>query len=276
MNILVQTFLKNGGIACEMNLLKSEKNILLFGGFVEDFKKNLENMESKFHHIFLLNPLHFNPYGFTQFAYEVGAEEAVTALLAYGLSTFSNEKIKDKALQEFVKTLDVGYLASECNFAEEELEIIAQNYKKSGLTLLVGADLATHKKAENLAKILALLSKTLKDLKIVFLDSKINAIPLEHKAIMPLEDLKSYDGLVVYVQEDARKEGVLEVSNQFCMVSKMQDNTKVKIQLESYQEIVVKMQCNMEIKGMVGILWTTRKVLQKDFCYQLVSLSKVA
>lgn len=117
--------------------------------------------------MFLLSPLHFNPYNFTQFVYEVGSEEAVIALLAYGLSC-SNQSIKDKALQEFVKMLDVGYLASECNFAEEELEEIVKGYVERGLVLVVGLDLATHKNASNIAKILALLSVTLRDLKIVF------------------------------------------------------------------------------------------------------------
>ncbi|MBX7490147.1 hypothetical protein [Helicobacter turcicus] len=275
MNMLMQTFLKNGGIACDLSVVKEAQNVLLFGGFVEDFSKVLENEEfkidSKQNSVFLLHPLHFNPYGFTQFVYEVGVEEAIVALLAYGLSPFGSS-----LLQDFAKTLDVGYLASECNFSEEELEQIVQSYEKCGLTLLVGSDLATHKNVENIAKILALLSVALKNLKLVFLESEIEKILLEHSAIQPLEELGNYDGLVVYVQENAKKNNVLEVSRQFCMVSKAQDGIEVKVKLESHQEVLAKMQCNTELKGMVGILWTSREVLQNGFCYQLVSLSKVA
>ncbi|MCI5968011.1 hypothetical protein [Helicobacter sp.] len=278
MNTLAQTFLKNGGIACDVSIIKEAQNILLFGGFVEGFKRILENMESK-NNVFLLSPLRFNPYNFTQFVYEVGAEEAVVALLAYGFSASDVgikevEGLKDKALQEFVKTLDVGYLSSECNFAEEELQEIVKGYVERGLVLVVGEDLATHKNASNIAKILALLS--VRDLKIVFLDSKVNAVSLEREEIKPLGDLKSYDGLVVYVPKESKKGNILEVSKQFCNVSKMQDGAKVKVKLESHQEILAQMQCNAILKGMVGILWISREVLQKNFCYQLVSLSKVA
>ncbi|WDL74263.1 hypothetical protein IP360_05315 [Helicobacter winghamensis] len=274
MNALMQTFFKNGGIACEKNVLDMGQDILLFGGFVESFKGVLEKLESK-SNVFLLSPLYFNPYNFTQFVYEVGSEEAVIALLAYGLSC-SNQSIKDKALQEFVKMLDVGYLSSECNFAEEELEEIVKGYVERGLVLVVGLDLATHKNASNIAKILALLSVTLRDLKIVFLNSEVNGIPLSREEIKPLGDLKSYDGLVVYVPKESKEINVLEVSQQFCKVSKMQDGAKVKVKLESNQEVLAQMRCNVMLKGMVGILWASREVLQNSFCYQLVSLSKVA
>lgn len=275
MNTFMQTFFESGGIACNASLLKQEKGVVLFGGFVESFHHILKNMDFKTdsteRSIFLLSPLHFNPFNFTQFVYEVGSEEAVIALLAYGLSTFGG-----KNLQDFSKTFDVGYFASECNFSEEELEEIVQIYEKFGLIFLVGEDLVRHKNVKNIARILALLSVELKNLKVVFLESKIEKTFIKNSEITPLNSLESYDGLVVYVRENIKKGSILEVSKQFCMVSKMQDGAKVKIKLESNQEVVAQMQCNVEIKGMVGILWTPVSILQEDFCYQLVSLSKAA
>ncbi|TLD80600.1 hypothetical protein LS70_008990 [Helicobacter sp. MIT 11-5569] len=280
MSALVESFLGNGGKATfaeslDKNTLK-DKNLLLLGGFVEDFAFTLQekgiDLDSSKNQVFLLHPLHFNPCDFTQFVYEVGSEEAVIALLAYGLSAFGDEQLK-----EFAKTVDVGYLASECNFSEEELEEIVQSYTESGLTLLIGGDLATHKKASNIAKILALLTSTLQNLKIIFLESCAKVTSQECAKIAPLEEVDSYDGLVVYVQENPKKEGLLEVSKQFCSVSKIQENSDVKVRfLESNQEVLANMQCNMEFRGMVGILWASREKLQNGFCYQLVSLSKVA
>lgn len=274
MNKLMETFLKNGGIAHNANGEFANQSVVLLGGFVEDFKPALEQLEAqdlKDREVFLLHPLRFNPYGFKHFFYEVGAEEAVVALLAYGLSAFKNPPLKD-----FTKTLDVGYLSSECNFAEEELEEIIQSYQKNGLLIFVGKDLQIHKEGENIARILAMLSH-LERVKIVFLESYCTKLPLNMEAMKPLSALESYDGLVVYLQEDSKRCGILEASKQFCLVSKMQENAEIKVRFEdSKREIRAKLQCNTALKGMVGILWIPREMQYDGFCYKLVEITKVA
>ncbi len=94
----------------------------------------------------------------TQFIkYEAGSEEGVAALLADTL-------LKDVALPEAVRAvlndLDIGNLSAETNVGEEELEALRKSLiKKVGFSLVVGSDLYAHPRAENIAKLLALLEK---------------------------------------------------------------------------------------------------------------------
>ena len=94
----------------------------------------------------------------TQFIkYEAGSEEGVAALLADTL-------LKDAELPESVRAvlndLDIGNLSAESNVGEEELETLRKSLiKKVGYSLLVGTDLYAHPRAENIAKLLALLEK---------------------------------------------------------------------------------------------------------------------
>ena len=94
----------------------------------------------------------------TQFIkYEVGSEEGVTALLA---ETLLKERELPKTIRTFLDELDIGYLSAETNIGEEELEMLAKSlHKKSGFSLVVGADLYAHPRAEQIAKLVALLEQ---------------------------------------------------------------------------------------------------------------------
>ena len=94
----------------------------------------------------------------TQFIkYEPQSEEGVAALLVEML-------LRDTDIPDDVKTflddLDIGNLSAESNVGEEELEILRKSMlKKSGFSLVVGSDLYAHPRAEQIAKILALVEK---------------------------------------------------------------------------------------------------------------------
>ncbi len=92
----------------------------------------------------------------TQFMkYEVGSEEGVAALLA---KTLLEDKALPDSVQTYLNDLDVGHLSAESNIGEEELELLKKSLrKKSGFTLIAGADLYDHPKAENIAKLLGLI-----------------------------------------------------------------------------------------------------------------------
>ena len=104
----------------------------------------------------------------TQFIkYEAGSEEGVAALLADAL-------LKDvelpKTVRAFLDDLDIGNLSAESNIGEEELEALQKSLiKKSGFSLVVGSDLYAHPKAEQIAKLLALLE--------VYADFNVICIP---------------------------------------------------------------------------------------------------
>jgi NADH-quinone oxidoreductase subunit G len=94
----------------------------------------------------------------TQFIkYEVGGEEGVAALLAATL--LADHELPD-ALKEAIEALDIGNLSAESNVGEEELEALKRSlWKKSGFTLIVGADLYDHPEAENIARWIAAIER---------------------------------------------------------------------------------------------------------------------
>ena len=96
--------------------------------------------------------------------YEVGTEEGVIALLADTLITNSN------------LDLDIGYLSGETNIGEEELETISKIGKRAkNRTLIVGSDLITHEKSENIAKYIGLIQKN-SNVKVVIVPPDTNSL----------------------------------------------------------------------------------------------------
>ncbi len=93
----------------------------------------------------------------TQFIkYEVGSEEGVAALLAHTLLEGNGDVTK--TLREYLDDLDIGNLSAECNVGEEELDALKKSLlKKRGFSLVVGSDLYMHPRAEQIAKLVALL-----------------------------------------------------------------------------------------------------------------------
>lgn len=94
----------------------------------------------------------------TQFIkYEVGSEEAVVALLVERLL---GRKDIQKELAEVLSELDIGNLSAESNVGEEELDLLKSSLdRKKSISLIVGADMYTHPRAENIAKLLGLLQR---------------------------------------------------------------------------------------------------------------------
>ncbi len=94
----------------------------------------------------------------TQFIkYDAGSEEGVSALLADTL--LKNMEVPNE-IRDILNELDIGNLSAETNIGEEELEDLTKSLiKKNRYSLVIGADLYSHPRAENIAKLLALLEK---------------------------------------------------------------------------------------------------------------------
>ena len=141
----LEIYCKNGGIITplESYLKKNDKtqSILLFGGFIQEFLEKIPHLKNQ-NNVFLLSPLNFNPApNIRQFLYEVGCEEVVLALLAESL--LKQDDIQEK---QWIKDLDVGYLASEVNFSEEEIMAISQSFVECTKGVLrIGKDIYGHK-----------------------------------------------------------------------------------------------------------------------------------
>ncbi|HFQ61855.1 MAG TPA: 2Fe-2S iron-sulfur cluster binding domain-containing protein [Epsilonproteobacteria bacterium] len=94
----------------------------------------------------------------TQFMkYEPGSEEGVSALL---VETLLRDVDVPENIKSFLDDLDIGNLSAESNVGEEELELLRKSLlKKNGFSLVIGSDLYAHPRAEQIAKILALVEK---------------------------------------------------------------------------------------------------------------------
>ena len=92
----------------------------------------------------------------TQFIkYEAGSEEGVAALL---VDTLLKDIELPTGIRAILDNLDIGNLSAESNIGEEELEALHKSLlKKSGFSLVVGADIYAHPRAKNIAKLLGLL-----------------------------------------------------------------------------------------------------------------------
>jgi len=87
----------------------------------------------------------------------VGSEEGVAALLA---KTLLEEKELPSNVSAYLDDLDIGNLSAESNIGEEEFSLLKKSLrKKSGFTLVAGADLYGHPQAENIAKLLGLIER---------------------------------------------------------------------------------------------------------------------
>ncbi len=110
----------------------------------------------------------------TQFVkYEVGTEEGVLALLAQTLIT--NQELT-KREQAFFDGLDEGYLSAETNVGDDELALITKQFLRTkAKTLVIGADLLSHERVENIARLVALIEKY-SDFKILVVPTEVNTL----------------------------------------------------------------------------------------------------
>ncbi len=145
--------------------LSNSRAVIVVGTRVNDdapIVKYHINMASKWHRarVAYMHPMEDSELKniVTQFIkYEAGSEEGVVALLA---DTLLKESKLPQNIRDILDELDIGNLSAESNVGEEELEALEKSLrKKSRFSLVVGADLYAHPRAENIAKLLALLEK---------------------------------------------------------------------------------------------------------------------
>lgn len=145
--------------------LSKSRAIIVMGTRINDdapIVKYHINMASKWHRarVVYMHPIEDGNIQniVTQFIkYEAGSEEGVAALLA---ETLLKAADLPEGVRKVLNDLDIGNLSAESNVGEEELEALAKSLiKKVGYSLVVGADLYTHPRAENIAKFIALIEK---------------------------------------------------------------------------------------------------------------------
>ena len=158
--------------------------------------------------------------------YEVGSEEGIASLL---LETFVKES--DDKVQTYIDDLDIGYISAESSAGEEEFEEALQRAEgKENKTLIIGRDIFSHERVENITKILSVIRKY-SDFTIVSLEPEFQDILNDacDESFEEIEDLDSYNGTVIYRTYGEEDTDILVGSESFARVAKVTDNDDIFI-----------------------------------------------
>lgn len=192
------------------------------------------------------------------FRYEIGTEYGVSALLCVALLA------QDFLPSEF-ENLDIGYLASESNISEEEIEFLNCYADTSDpLAILLGRDLYLHAQSELIAHLLGFIAKKRK---VVFYmqdlskEFSTNAPAGDFTSelllnLNALESLPENNGAFVYLSTDSLEADKLYAPRSFSMMYKIQDGNKIDLRLEGAKDTRLKIIFQENLKGTIALLGT--------------------
>jgi len=184
--------------------------------------------------------------------YEPMAEEAVIALIA---KHFTYENVPE-IVKDYFDEMDDGYLMSESNFDEFDLEKINKG------KIIVGKDVHLHPKVENIKRFLALLRDyggfEIEGIKLPkwfeasdpILEEILETEKSYEYYLEEIDELPSFDGSVVYACDDSfvvRKDEIL-CSQQFVIANKIKSLT---IKVDGEVKHIKKLP---ELKGTFGVI----------------------
>jgi len=164
--------------------------------------------------------------------YEPLAEEAVLALLAKEFTY----KLVDEETKKFFDEMDEGYLYSESNFDEFDIETIKKSLENKN-ELVIGKDILLHPNKENILKIANLFRLA---------NFEVNEY-IENNEFDEIDELDTFDGSVVYVCNGKNDE--ILVSNQFKIANKIKSN---EILVNNIPKKVI---LDENLKGVFGIIF---------------------
>lgn len=206
---------------------------------------------------------------YSQFVkYEVGSEEGILSLL---LEYFT--KNRSEELETFIDELDIGYISAESSAGEEEFEeMLEKASNKKSQTLILGRDLFTHERVENIKSMIKILEE-FSDLNIVLLDD----VKLESKELEEPEELNSYNGTVIYSYLDEESEDVVFGSESFSRVAKISNKDTILVNYKNQSvEKVFKLDKNLQgTIALCGVKSSDESFLSDGYRYKQVKIEKV-
>ncbi len=261
-----------------LNLLEKSDLCVLFGGFSnaclnENERLVLGNINQSKLPYALLRPLQDTrdlQENCLFASYEIHTEAAILALILRGILE-KTSRLKGHVLEN----VDVGYLSSEANMSEEELqELIALIVKAKKRVLILNREITKHADNAFLYTLLSELQNYLEILHIpcnnssataTFYDSKDQEWLLEtafKEGILPfeselknlesLEQISEANGSFVYVSYKSLETPKLSFSKQFKIANKIK-HSKAKFQI-----LDKTLECELEesphLKGLIAIL----------------------
>ncbi|MCQ2761872.1 hypothetical protein JT239_04375 [Helicobacter pylori] len=261
-----------------LNLLEKSDLCVLFGGFSnaclnENERLILGSINQSKRPYALLRPLQDTrdlQENCLFASYEIHTEAAILALILRGILEKTSQ-LKGHVLEK----VDVGYLSSEANMSEEELqELIALIIKTKKRVLVLNREITKHADSAFLYTLLSELQNYLEILHIPCNDSSATAafydskdqewlletafkegvLPFESelKNLESLEQISEANGSFVYVSYKSLKTPKLSFSKQFKIANKIQ-HSKAKFQI-----LDKTLECELEesphLKGLIAIL----------------------
>ncbi|MGL2780592.1 hypothetical protein ACQJ89_00280 [Helicobacter pylori] len=261
-----------------LNLLEKSDLCVLFGGFSnaclnENERWILESINQSKRPYALLRPLQDTrdlQENCLFASYEIHTEAAILALILRGILE-KTSSLKGHVLEK----IDVGYLSSEANMSEEELQdLIALIVKAKKRALVLNREITKHANNAFLYTLLSGLQNYLEILHIpcddssattAFYDSKDQewlletalkegVLPFESelKDLESLEQISEANGSFVYVSYKSLKTPKLSFSKQFKIANKIK-HSKAKFQI-SNQTLECELEESPNLKGLIAIL----------------------
>ncbi|MGN8483129.1 hypothetical protein ACR9LU_05835 [Helicobacter pylori] len=261
-----------------LNLLKKSDLCVLFGGFSsaclnENERWILESINQSKRPYALLRPLQDTrdlQENCLFASYEIHTEAAILALILRGILEKTSQ-LKGHVLEK----IDVGYLSSEANMSEEELQdLIALIIKAKKRALVLNREITKHADNAFLYTLLSELQNYLEILHIPCNDSnattafydfkdqewlletafKEGILPFESelKDLESLERISEANGSFVYVSYKSLETPKLSFSKQFKIANRIQ-HSKAGFQI-SNQTLECELEESPHLKGLIAIL----------------------
>ncbi|WP_305860442.1 hypothetical protein [Helicobacter pylori] len=261
-----------------LNLLEKSDLCVLFGGFSnaclnENERLILGSINQSKRPYALLRPLQDTrdlQENCLFASYEIHTEAAILALILRGVLE-QTSRLKGHVLEK----IDVGYLSSEANMSEEELqELIVLIVKAKKRVLVLNREITKHAHSTFLYTLLSGLQNYLEILHIpcndsgattAFYDSKDQewlletalkegVLPFESelKDLESLEQISEANGSFVYVSYKSLKTPKLSFSKQFKIANKIK-HSKAVFQI-SNQTLECELEESPHLKGLIAIL----------------------
>jgi len=200
--------------------------------------------------------------------YEVSSEEGLLAIFSKYLL---QESSLPQELSAYFDALDEGYLSAETNIGEEEFEEVAELYNTSKSPLfIIGEDLVSHPRVENIKIFLSILDKFTKATLVSLAQESILG---EIKTLQEIEELQSFDGTVVMESKalDSDQTNLLIGSAQFAVAAKSQNNQEVVV---SFGDTVQnrKFVVDEELKGTIALMPVMKA--HSSYRYKVAKITK--
>jgi len=175
--------------------------------------------------------------------YEAGSEEGVIAILA---KEFLKDTCLPQEIKEYFAELDEGYISAETNIGEEEAEELHKMLQNASSPLIIfGKDLFLNQRVENISRFINLIKKY-SDIEVKCL-SKLSLE--DTSSIEEVEELKSFDGTVVFEYNCDENRDLLVGSAQFAVAAKVQDGQAIVVENENRE-----FKLDTKLKGTIALM----------------------